>query len=79
MDSDDFYPNDFILEYMYNNAIENRVLICGGGLKKFTQKNKKIIIFENKKKIFKKNEIIKYSDYQYDYYYQRFIYNKNFI
>ena len=43
MDSDDFYPNDFTLELMYNNIIRNNVLICGGGLRKFIQKNKKII------------------------------------
>ena len=79
MDSDDFYPNDFTLELMYNNIIRNKVLICGGGLKKFTQKHRKIIIFDKNNILFKKNCIINYSNYQYDYYYQRFIYNKNFI
>ena len=79
MDSDDFYPNYFTLELMYNNMIKNEVLICGGGLRKFTQKKNKIISFEKNDILFQKNGIINYSNYQYDYYYQRFIYNKNFL
>ena len=79
MDSDDFYPNDFTLELMYNNIIKNKVLICGGGLRRFTQKKKKIIFFEKNDILFQKNGIINYSNYQYDYFYQRFIYNKNFL
>ena len=50
MDSDDFYPNDFTLELMYKNMIKNKVLICGGGLRKFIQKKKKLYIL--KKMIF---------------------------
>ena len=79
MDSDDFYPNDFTLELMYNNIIRSKVLICGGGLRKFTQKNKKIIFFDKNNILFKQNGIINFSNYQYDYYYPRFIYNKNFL
>lgn len=79
MDSDDFYPNDFTLELMYNNIIRSKVFICGGGLRTFTQKNKKIIFFDKNNIIFKKNGIINYSNYQYDYYFPRFIYNKNFL
>ena len=45
MDSDDFYPNYFTLELMYNNMIKNEVLICGGGLRIFTQKKNKINLF----------------------------------
>jgi len=78
MDSDDCYPNNSILELMFNNAIKNKVLICGGGLMNFIQ-NKKSIILKKSNIYFTENKIVYYFDYQYDYYYQRFIYNKNFI
>ena len=79
IDSDDLYPNMFTLEYMLKKAIQKKVLICGGGVIRFIQHNnsKKLII---KKRIsFSFNRIIYYSNYQYNYYYQRFIYNKNFL
>ena len=78
MDSDDLYPNNYTLELMFENAIKNNALICGGGLLSFISKNnemksKKIVVS------FKKNEFISYSKYQYDFYFTRFIYNSNFI
>ena len=78
MDSDDFYPNNSILELMLNNAIQNKVLICGGGTMNFIQNNNSIIL-KKSNTYFTENKIVYYFDYQYDYYYQRFIYNRNFI
>ena len=79
MDSDDLYPNKFILEFMFKNAIQKKVVICGGGMRVFVQDNNTIKLLKNIKISFPKNIILYYSMYQYDYYYQRFIYNKNFI
>ena len=80
MDSDDLYPDNFTLELMFNNTIKNNVLICGGGLIPFCNyQNNKIKLKKKRMLSFKYNRRIKYSDYQYDYFYQRFIYNKNFI
>lgn len=80
MDSDDLYPNKYTLELMFKNAIQKKVLICGGGIRDFIQNNNNKIKLLNILKIsFSKNIILKYSNYQYDFYYQRFIYNKNFI
>jgi len=78
MDSDDYYPNNSILELMINNAIKNKVLICGGGLMNFIQKNNSIIL-KKSNIYFTENKIVYYFDYQYNYYYQRFIYNRKFI
>ena len=64
---------------MLNNSIKNKVNICGGGLKHFNYINNKINILLNGEKLFENNKKLKYSDYQYDYYYQRFIYKKNFL
>lgn len=79
IDSDDLYPNKFTLELMFNKAIHNKVLICGGGMKTFIQYNKTIKLLNQTNIFFPNNSIINYYNYQYDYYYQRFIYNKNFI
>ena len=78
MDSDDLYPNNYTLELMLFNAVKNKALICGGGLLSFYDKNNEIII-QKIDTSFQKNEFIHYSKYQYDYYFTRFIYNKNFI
>ena len=75
LDSDDIYYDKFSLEYLYDNALKNKAIICGGGIKaivKNTNKTKPV-------NIFKYDGFMKYIDFQYDYYYQRFIYNKNFL
>ena len=77
LDSDDLYPNKFTLELMYNKSIKERALICGGGLNNFIFKNKSIKFVDNI--LFEQNKIIRFSDYQFDYFYQRFIYNRNFL
>ena len=79
MDSDDLYPDKYTLEIIFKNAIQNKVLICGGGLSTFVQYNNTIKLIKNPKISFNKNKIIYFSSYQYDFFYQRFIYNKNFI
>ena len=68
----------FTLELMFKNAIQKKVLICGGGIIKFIEYNHtKLIIKKNIS--FPINRIMYYSNYQYNFYYQRFIYNKNFL
>ena len=79
IDPDDLYPNNLTLSIMYNKAIKNRAIIIGGGLGYFTEEKEKIHLFENKNLTFKNEGTIKYIDYQYDFFYQRFMYNKNFL
>ena len=84
MDSDDYYPSNDILEELYNKAKENNVLIAGG---EFSVFNPLIVPYEPKQKfdsvddgyLFAKNSIIEYKDYQFDYGFHRFIYNRNFL
>ena len=80
LDSDDYYPETDILECLYNKAKENNVNICGGSFS---------VLFNNKITAqykdsfdgytFKSNQLIKYTDYQFDYGYHRFIYNRQFL
>ncbi len=83
IDSDDIYPTSDILEILYNKAIKNNVLICGGEFSSYTGDKKAKLIqnygssFEGY--LFEKNGIIEYDDYQFDYGYHRFIYNRKFL
>ena len=70
------YYDDSALEFLYNNAKKNMAIISGGGLEIKTEKGNQSF---SRKLIFESDGFILYKDYQYDYYYQRFIYNKNFL
>lgn len=80
MDPDDFYPDSFVLEKLYNLAIENNVAICGGSFSTFDGQ-KTIVEYSgmNVDNTFKSEGFIDYSDYQYDYGFHRFIYRTDLI
>ena len=76
------YPLVDILEDLYTNAKQNDVYICGGEFSCFTNNNRNLTqnygyTFEGY--LFAENKLIKYTDYQFDYGYHRFIYNKEFL
>lgn len=82
MDPDDFYPADDTLQVMYENAIKHKVMICGGSLVMINRrgrviKRKHIGDYEGYN--FTQDGIVSYKDYQFDYGYTRFIYNRGFI
>jgi len=80
MDPDDWYPENDILEVLYNKAKENNVLICGGS---FSELNDKGLVTQfsgvRKKYTFDEDGLVYYKDYQFDYGYHRFIYNLEFL
>lgn len=80
IDPDDYLPDDGVLQDLYNNAIDNNVLVCGGKLIEFTPNG----INNNwtghaSKYQFSKNGIVNYKDYQFDYGWVRFIYSRKLI
>lgn len=82
MDSDDKYPDLETLEFVYNMAKKHNVLIAGGEFSFFTTEDATLtqeFSEADKKYSFEKNEIIQYKDYQFDYGYTRFIYNREFL
>lgn len=82
MDPDDKYPTNDVLEALYNGAKENNVLICGGEFAFFTSENPNLtqdFLEVDNKYIFEKDEIIEYKNYQFDYGYTRFLYNREFL
>lgn len=80
MDPDDWYPNKGTLKAMYDKAEEFGVMICGGSFSE--QVGDKLVTdftgVKSKYK-FKTDGTLKYSDYQFDYGYHRFIYNLDFL
>ncbi len=76
MDSDDFYPDTKVLADLYETAKRENVQICGGGLAYF--KRNKIVKAETFYS-FNKDRKVQYIDYQHDYGFTRFIYNRLFL
>lgn len=82
MDPDDYYLETDTLEILYSRAIEHNVLICGGSLSEDHNDGKWIRKeFEGiyKKYIFTEEKKISYQDYQFDFGFYRFIYNRIFL
>lgn len=82
MDPDDFYPSDDTLQAMYENAVQHNVMICGGSMTIINRrghvvKRKHIGDYEGYN--FAQDGIVEFKDYQFDYGYTRFIYNRDFI
>ena len=73
MDADDAYPNNYVLEQLYNTASNNEAIICGGSA-----------VFENsdindEKRNFFVKGFVSFEDYQFDYLFQRFIFKRIFV
>lgn len=80
MDADDYYPDKFVLETSYYNAIFHDVKICGGCMNVLVN-DKLIETFggRNNKYTFEEEGKVAYKDYQFDYGYTRFIYDRQFL
>ena len=82
VDPDDFYPANDILETLYNAATSNNVKIAGGEFSYYDSRTGKLSQKFGKTEdgyAFQGSAIIKYNDYQFDYGFHRFIYQKDFL
>ena len=77
IDPDDIYPSANVLSKLYNAACQNNALVCGGSLTFF--KDKKFYPSRYNKSIFSDTGFVNFVDYQFDYFYQRYIYNTKFL
>lgn len=77
LDPDDMIPKTCTLELLYKYAKACKTKICGGSLIKIQDGTKmnSPCAYET----FSGNSKIKYKDYQYCYFYQRFIFNREFL
>jgi len=76
LDSDDKYYDNFALEFLYKKAKNNIAIISGGGMEIREEKNNQTF---SGNLIFNHEGFISYKDYQFDFFYQRFIYKKKFL
>lgn len=80
IDPDDLYPDQDVLETMYTEAENNRVNICGGcfsdfqGAKVNTEFHDDLAGY-----VFKQSRLMTYKEYQFDFGYHRFLYNREFL
>lgn len=84
MDSDDRYPDNYVIEKLYEAAEDHHVKIAGGEFSDFDPDGKTNFrsAYENDMLggyLFTANQIVEYKDYQFDYGYHRFIYNRQFL
>ncbi len=80
MDADDWYPRNDVLELLYTKAKEHNVHIAGGSIEFY--KDGKVYFKKdsvNSDAYFQTEGVCSYADYQFDYYYQRFIYEREFL
>lgn len=80
LDPDDYLPDEKVFSDLYNAAKQNHVLICGGS---FREVNGDRIIEKwdgnLSKYTFEKDGMVEYKDYQFDYGWYRFIYDRKFL
>ena len=82
MDSDDYYPNETVLETLYRAAKENDVLIAGGRRCRLMWNGElqhEPFDVEEFGLRFDASGAVDYKDYQFDYGYTQFIYNRELI
>lgn len=82
MDPDDYYLDERILEDLYQAATAQGVQICGGSLSedhKDGQWIRKEFLGVYTKYTFEREGYVEYKDYQFDYGFYRFIYNREFL
>jgi len=82
IDPDDFYPDMRVLEDLYTNAKKSNVKICGGSFSYFHEGEEEIktefdgVLWGY---TFCENRLWVYRDYQFDYGFHRFIYDREML
>lgn len=74
IDADDFYPNNYALERLFEVATQQRMNICGGSVK-----SDSIDKPCDEKMVFRNEGTIQFSDFQFDFLFFRFIYLRRFL
>lgn len=80
IDADDYYPASDVLEKLYTAAEENGVNVSGGS---FTSLENGAYVTEYPPDFagytFRRNGLVRFSDYQFDYGFHRFLYRADFL
>ena len=82
MDSDDMYPDCYVLEKLYELAISHEVKVCGGSMQYLKEDGFPVPFYldeNNRKQVFQTDGVQNYFDYQFEYGYYRFIYRLDLL
>ena len=81
MDADDWYPSKDVLSTLYHKAKEYNQNIAGGSFVRYYENGRVESEFSGIYAAYKfeKEEIVPFDDYQFDYGYHRFIYNREML
>lgn len=80
MDPDDWYYDESVLQDLYEAAKKHHVNICGGSLAEYYEGEYRTDYPDERKKyVFHKEELVQFSNYQFDFGYHRFIYRRSFL
>ena len=71
MDPDDYYPDQFAIERLYNGIKKSRKMVCGGNYLEDNEGK----IKESNQDVFEKEECVPYADLQICYCHPRFMYD----
>lgn len=82
MDPDDWYPEEDILEVLFEKAEKSGCHICGGEFSEYDDRTGEVRTEFPEQYfgyVFQKEAVIEYRDWQFDFGYHRFLYNREFI
>lgn len=79
MDPDDYYPDGLVFEKLYNAAEENGALVCGGSLAIYDGEKDVLTECRDYPNYFSEEGFVDYRDFQFDYGYTRYIYNREML
>lgn len=80
MDADDYWMDKQALETLYNSAVRQKVRVCGGQFYTDTCGNVKVVnIYGSLYQKGVEEALVRYAEYQYDYHYQNYIYERKML
>jgi len=82
MDPDDWYPEEDILEVLFEKAEKSGCHICGGEFSEYDDRTGEVRTEFPEQYfgyVFPNEGVIEYEDWQFDFGYHRFLYNREFI
>jgi len=82
LDPDDFYPDPDTLSLLYHKAVEHEALICGGSFSNYNNETGKVRTYfagDYAQYTFRTEGLVEYADYQFDFGYHRFLYDRKFL
>ena len=79
MDPDDYYPDSLVFEKLYGAATEHGALVCGGSLAIYDGEKDTLTNRRDYPNYFAEEGFIDYRDFQFDYGYTRYIYNREML